>query len=263
MTDEHTDDALGGGSWPDHALVGAYALDAVDPQDRAAALFERHLARCPDCQDEVASLREAASTLSAICSATPRAELRLALIEQIGRVRPLPPTDQRSTPARLPGPGHRDRPTARHRRGRRRAGVVLALAAAVLVVAGLGATRPWDDAVLSPSQQVLRAADARSASVDLGRGARATLVHSDDVNRSVIETENMPVPPTGSVYQLWYERDGTLVSAGLMPRGPDHTVRLQGDARGADGAVVTVEPEGGSERPTSEPVAEFDFGLIG
>ncbi|MFC6343639.1 zf-HC2 domain-containing protein, partial [Nocardioides hankookensis] len=44
-----------------HALVGAYAVDAVDDLERAA--FERHLAECADCRDEVASLREAAGLL--------------------------------------------------------------------------------------------------------------------------------------------------------------------------------------------------------
>ena len=34
-----------------HSLVGAYAVDAVDDQERAA--FELHLAECPECTDEV------------------------------------------------------------------------------------------------------------------------------------------------------------------------------------------------------------------
>jgi len=37
-----------------HALLGAYALDAVDAHDRAA--FERHLATCDACWHELPSL---------------------------------------------------------------------------------------------------------------------------------------------------------------------------------------------------------------
>ena len=45
-----------------HGLVGAYAVDAIDEQERSA--FELHLAECPECQAEVASLQEAATQLS-------------------------------------------------------------------------------------------------------------------------------------------------------------------------------------------------------
>ena len=48
-----------------HGLVGAYAVDAIDEQERGA--FELHLAECPECQAEVASLRAAAAS-SATCS---------------------------------------------------------------------------------------------------------------------------------------------------------------------------------------------------
>ena len=37
-----------------HALSGAYAVDAVDDIERAE--FERHLATCADCREEVAEL---------------------------------------------------------------------------------------------------------------------------------------------------------------------------------------------------------------
>ncbi|MBD8607892.1 MULTISPECIES: zf-HC2 domain-containing protein [unclassified Aeromicrobium] len=37
-----------------HALLGAYAVDAVD--DRERWTFERHLGTCDACWDEVASL---------------------------------------------------------------------------------------------------------------------------------------------------------------------------------------------------------------
>ena len=45
-----------------HALSGAYVVDALDDAERAA--FERHLAQCPDCQQEVASLREATALMA-------------------------------------------------------------------------------------------------------------------------------------------------------------------------------------------------------
>ena len=51
-----------------------------------------------------------------------------------------------------------------------------------------------------------------------------------------------------------------MVPAGLMPKAPDHKVLLKGDAAKATGVGITVEPEGGSKTPTSEPIALFDLG---
>src|SRR5579871_1305450 len=43
-----------------HDLTAAYALDALDPEEREA--FEAHLAQCERCRDEVAELSSAASS---------------------------------------------------------------------------------------------------------------------------------------------------------------------------------------------------------
>lgn len=257
MTENHDERAhdLAGTTELSHALVGAYAVDAVDESERA--LFERHLAICPDCQDEVATLREAASVLAATSATTPPAGLRRDVLSQIGNIRPLPPLPVQPVQVVDDAPPV-DELAAR--RGRRRWATIASAAAAVLLAVGLGVAQPWAAEDLSPSQQVLQADDARSTSVDLGKDVSATVVHSDSVNSAVIQTENMPPPEDGSVYQLWFERGGDYVSAGLMPVAEDQTVRLDGEARGADGVGITVEPEGGSEQPTSEPIAEFDFG---
>jgi anti-sigma-K factor RskA len=47
-----------------------------------------------------------------------------------------------------------------------------------------------------------------------------------------------------------------MVSAGLMPRADEATL-LAGDAATASAAAVSVEPAGGSEHPTTDPVAVF------
>ena len=63
------------------------------------------------------------------------------------------------------------------------------------------------------------------------------------------------------VYQLWLQQPGEgMVSAGVMPVQADQTVLLTGDAATAEAVGITVEPEGGSEQPTSDPIALFDFG---
>jgi anti-sigma-K factor RskA len=233
-----------------HALSGAYAVDALDDLERAA--FERHLAECAECRHEVAGLREAAGLIAETTTAEPPAELRDRVLAGIGGIRPLPP----------------EVPIARPRR-RRTPRLLLAAAAAVLVVGGgvVAWQQPWSDSsqtVISAEQRVLQAGDAKRTSLDFPGGATATVTHSDSLGQAVIVTRDMPPPPEGKVYELWLDQPGRgMVPAGLMPEESDQTVLLSGDAATATAAGITVEPEGGSPEPTTEPIAVFDFGRAG
>ncbi len=72
-----------------HELSGAYAVDALDDVERAR--FERHLADCAACHDEVESLSVAAAELSSITQMAPPASLRASVLRSITSVQQLPP----------------------------------------------------------------------------------------------------------------------------------------------------------------------------
>ncbi len=72
-----------------HELSGAYAVDALDDVERAR--FERHLAGCSACRDEVESLGVAATELSSVTQMAPPASLRGSVLSSITSVRQLPP----------------------------------------------------------------------------------------------------------------------------------------------------------------------------
>lgn len=236
-----------------HALSGAYAVDALDDQERE--LFELHLADCSACRAEITSLREAASLLPETSYAAPPPALRDKVLADIGKVRPLPP---------LPGqePVVREVGSAR----RRRFPVGLAVAAAVLTVLGVGAavTQPWEDNTTQRdpgvANQVLAASDAERVSLKFG-AAEATIVRSVSLGQAVIVTHDMPPAPDGKLYELWLQAPtGEMEPAGLMPEGSDNTFLLEGDASDAIGAGITVEPApDGSTVPTTKPIALFDF----
>ena len=57
-----------------NVLAGAYALDALDDDERA--VFEEHLKTCERCADEVAGLRLTAAELSHTTETAPPAQLR-------------------------------------------------------------------------------------------------------------------------------------------------------------------------------------------
>ncbi len=223
-----------------HALSGAYAVDALDDVERQR--FERHLAECADCRAEVDSLQEAAATLTETSSTTPPAALRDSVLSAISTVRPLPPKAP-VEPARV----------------RRFPRLLVAAAAVVaLVGGGLLVAQPWaeDDARLTAAS-VIGADDVRALTVDVG-GAEATLYVSDDLHRAALATEDMPAAPDGKVYQVWLQDGDEMVPAGLMA-DTDEPLLLEGDASDASAAGITVEPEGGSDEPTTEPVVLFPF----
>jgi anti-sigma-K factor RskA len=125
-------------------------------------------------------------------------------------------------------------------------------------------TQPWagdDTERLSAAEQVLEAPDAEKVFLDLGEAGRATVVRSKAEDRAVIVTEDMVPAPEGRVYELWFQspEDGSMIPAGLMPEGEDQTVLLEGSANEATAVGITVEPEGGSDEPSTPPIAVFDL----
>ncbi|KRE54651.1 anti-sigma factor domain-containing protein [Phycicoccus sp. Soil748] len=276
-----------------HSLVGAYAVDAIDEQERAA--FERHLAECPECRAEVASLVEAGAHLSLVSEAVPPPGMRAAVLARIRTVRPLPPLEQPEAGGRglqdddAPDP---DAPAARipvvidddpepapdarapdlpanvvplRRRRRPVAEWLVGAAAAVALIAGGIAWSPWDNgpakAPVSASEQVLEAPDAQRVVKNIG-DAKVTIVRSASLHKAVVVADNMAAAPTGKDYQFWFDQPGKgMVNAGVMPHGSASTltVMLEGDASTASAAGVTLEPAGGSTAPTSAPLALFSF----
>lgn len=226
-----------------HKLSGAYALDALDDFERAR--FDQHLSTCDDCRAEVSGMRETAALLAETTTVAPPASLRVSVLAGISQVRPLPPETRRPE-------------------GADRRWFPLLVAAALVIITGLGALawQPWsaDESQLSATEQVLQADDAKEVTVDLGEAGRATVVRSKSVGKAVIKTEDMASAPSGKVYELWLESaDGVMVPAGLMPDKADQTVVLEGDAANAKAAGITVEPAGGSTEPTLPIIAVFDF----
>lgn len=224
-----------------HKLSGAYVVDAVDDIERAA--FERHLVECEDCRDEVASLRETTAMLAESVAVTPPPSLRASVLSGVAQIRPLPPV--------IAPP-------------RRVAWFPLLVAASIVAVLGIAAAvwQPWapsDNPSLTAAEQVLRAPDAQSVSVDLGEAGQATVTRSKSLHKAVIRTKDMAAAPSGQVYQLWLQQHGDMISAGLMEGGGSEEIILEGDAATASAVGVTVEPDGGSEKPNLPPVALFDF----
>jgi anti-sigma-K factor RskA len=65
-----------------HSLAGPYALDALEPAERAR--FERHLRGCAACQAEVRGFAEVAASLGLAAAATPPPSLKGRVLADVG-----------------------------------------------------------------------------------------------------------------------------------------------------------------------------------
>lgn len=229
-----------------HALSGAYAVDALDDDERAD--FEKHLAGCEACRAEVDSLREAASMLADTVAVQPPPELRERVLHGAATVRPLAPLP--------PLLSHR-----RARRTRRTRWVAWAVAAAIVLVGAAGGIwQPWRDhhsqAAVTAADQVINAPDAQKVSQRLTDGAVVTVYRSPSLDRAAVTTAGLPALPSDKAYELWLQDPkGTMHPAGLLLKPQDTSVLLTGPASGAEGVGLTVEPASGSSAPTTKPIA--------
>ena len=229
-----------------HALSGAYAVDALDDDERAQ--FEAHLAGCPACRSEVDSLREAAALLAETTVTVPSAELRNRVLADVASTRPLPPT-QATVTALAP-------------RRRRRVTTFLAAAAAVVAIGtgGIVWQQMNDDGPTDRVEQIQAADDVQRFTVPVGDGGSATVYRSEDLNAAAIVTKDMPSAPSGSQYVLWLQHGSMMTPAGVMPDGADNEVVLSGDAASANGAAVSVEDAGvAPTEPSADVVALIPF----
>ncbi|MFF2993669.1 anti-sigma factor domain-containing protein [Streptomyces sp. NPDC057950] len=254
-----------------HTLTGAYALHALDEDERGR--FERHAADCEACAQEVRELTATAARLGLAEAAVTAPELKTRVMRHISTVRQEAPLTAPSEPAEPSTAAAPPEPAIRRlRRGR---GLSRwALAACVAAAAAFGGTAVWQHDRAREAQNqardaerrtadltaVLAAPDAKSRTARLAGGAGGTVVVSAGRDKAVFISSRMPKPPSGKVYQLWFDDAGTMRSAGLMdPHRTSEAVLLDGKLAKASGMGITVEPAGGSARPTSAPLALLDF----
>ncbi len=226
-----------------HTLSGAYAVDALS--DDEARLFDTHLEGCPACRDEVRELQDAAARMGASEAIAPPAALRARVLAAADQLPQLPPKVTNVTPIA----------TARSRRWT--AQLVAAAAAVVLVLTGgfvvLQSQR--DDSVPVATSAVFSASDARTKTVETDHG-RLVVAASPSLGQVAVKTEGLHSLTGRQVYQMWTIHSGTATSQGLVENLKAGKVM----AMPSEGTTVaiTVEPAGGSERPTTPPIVTLD-----
>jgi anti-sigma factor RsiW len=225
--------------------IGAYMLGALSDLERQA--FERHMAGCAECRDEIEQLRPAADALPrSVEQIEPPPALKAALMEVVESE-----AGERSD-APVPASARAPRPSLGERLRRSlfpMRPVLVAGALALGVVAGFGVA------------QLGGTEDSRTvtAAVDQARvpSASARLqIQGDGEDGAILRVQGMPALETDQVYQAWVQRDGTIVPQPTFEVGADGggAVAIPDDVSGAKAVMVTREPRGGSRAPGEEPI---------
>ncbi|SMX75116.1 Anti-sigma-K factor rskA [Brevibacterium aurantiacum] len=160
---------------------------------------------------------------------------------------------------------------AEHRRKRRPWVGWAAAAAAIVVVAGIEANA-WqlqqeqnelEEKLASTQQQLddsarlMEAGDLRTSSADLPEGGSVTVFSSESEQLIRLNPRDVNAAPTGKSLQMWVIGDEGPESVGLMTGEPLTIADEPFDAGSLFG--ITVEPEGGSDQPTTDPIVAIDL----
>lgn len=230
-------------------LKDAYVLGALPEDERATV--EAYLALHPERQAEVEDLMGVAGLLAlSPPEQDPPAALRSRLMGVVESEAVRPRAEE-------------PRPTSSWL-GRFGGLRNVALGAAALLVVGL---LSWN-VLLQQDVRGLRGQveEARAANqaqdireIELGgawaeRGTRAELTAIKD-DRAIIVVEDMPSMPDDRTGQVWIINDGVPQPSSLLePSGNTAAAAIATPFGGADAIAVTVEPAGGSDKPTTDPV---------
>jgi anti-sigma-K factor RskA len=224
--------------------VAAYALGALSPHEASEVVA--HLRDCPECRAEYRLLQPAVTAVAYSAEACADAGsgatvasplLKARIMKQVrGEIRR--PRESRRWPAYAA------------------AAACLALA----IIAGgfdlsLSDRLNRERAQIAEQNQTI----ADFMAPDSHRRAFAhgeVLMHGQ---RLYIAMRDMPMPPRGKVYQAWTLAKGAknvAPSKTFMPAATGMTVvRLPEAATTLAAVAVSIEPEGGSQQPTSKPIA--------
>jgi anti-sigma-K factor RskA len=244
-------------------LKDAYVLDALPEEERRS--FEEFLAAHPERQAEIDELGAVAGLLAFSPEEhEPTPELRERIMEVVESEAAPRREGRRSVFAGLAGYiGARG----------------LALGAAALLLIGLlswnlllqgqvedlqGQVQNSQSQVEDLQAQVQQARAQQTQTIQLSgtwanQGADAE-VASISENRIVLVADNLPSVPEGQTCQIWVIKGDVPESGGLFqPGGTETAAPITAPIKKGDTIAITVEPAGGSEQPTTDPVLSAEL----
>jgi anti-sigma-K factor RskA len=209
--------------------LAAYLLGALEPGE--AAELEQHLAACEGCRDDLEWLRPAVLMLpESVERIEPPAKLRSRVMDEVEA-----DAGRKRSGIRLGG---------RMRALGLRPAIGLAMLA--LLVAGVTGYAIRDSG----------GGNAETTTVAAGHapGVTAKMVREGD--SGTLRLANVDQLPPGEVLQAWVQRGKRIESAKALfvPNREGAATAVIDDMQGVNAVMVTAEPSGGSNYPTSKPI---------
>jgi anti-sigma-K factor RskA len=224
-------------------LLPAYALNSLDPEE--ANQVEEHLSSCLICRAESNSFQTAADQLSfAASDAAPSPDLKNRLMQRVQSARPQPPIPVQ--------------PSARSWLERLLPAWSLASSFLIIVLVGFNLLL-WQrlnhlEVVTSPGK--MRAVPL-SASDPASRATGFVLISADGDSGALV-VDGLPPLGESQQYQLWLIRDGQRTSGAIFSTDEKNyggtRIRAPGSLLEYTAADITIEPKGGSPKPTGTKV---------
>jgi anti-sigma-K factor RskA len=222
-------------------LIAGHALRALSSEDEERVVV--HLAECERCRRRLRETEAVAVSLAySVPQAAPPPELRsrvLAIAEPVVAASAAEAPEPEAPPARVARP--------RPRRSWWPRFAMVAVPAMALALVGMLA---WNVSLRN---------DLDSNRTDLASGAAVAL---PGVGNVVAQTDGnatlfaqLKPAPSGKTYEAWVIRGSVALPAGIFKGGGTVELKLTQAAKPGDKIAVTVEPAGGSQKPTTTPIA--------
>lgn len=246
------------------SLLAAYALDAVDDDERRAV--EDLVARDPAAAAELDELQAVTAAIAAADEVPPPSALRARVLDRVGRTEQVTSSTGGTPAASTSGgtsvgadPSVGAVVPLRPRRPRVAAWGLAAAVAGVLAVTvpGVVAWQQHDRAVRAEARadlltDLLAEPGATVLAGPLTGGGEAVAVLTEA--RGAVVVDGLPALEADRVYQVWAMRDGVPVPAGFLDGSAGTASEVLADYRPGDGVALSVEPAGGSPQPTTTPL---------
>jgi anti-sigma-K factor RskA len=229
-------------------LKESYALGNLSEAERRE--FERYLAENPSEQAEVDELSSIARLLAlAPPEQEPPARLRKHLMNQVRA---------EAAESGSQGAATRTRGEGRESWARRLFGIRGAVTAAAAAILGLAV---WN---VSLQSEVRDLRDTQMNAYELQGSGEAQTVEGKVVKigeqGAMLVATDLPELPEGKTYEMWSIDEGQPESCGTFEAGEGPAIETMGQSiTEAEQFAITVEPEGGSGQPTTEPIVVADL----
>jgi anti-sigma-K factor RskA len=221
-------------------LIAGHALRALSSEDEERVVV--HLAECERCRRKLRETEAVAASLAySVPQVAPPPELRERVLAVAEPVVAAPAVEAPAAPA----PAGPARPRTRRGWWPR-----VSLVAVPAMAVALAAMLAWNVSLRN---------DLSTNRTQLANGAAVMLpgvgnvVAQTDGNATLFA--HLRPAPVGKTYEAWVIRGSVPLPAGVFQGGGTVELKLTQAARPGDKIAVTIEPAGGSRKPTTTPIA--------